>query len=223
MRPNFPNPFLPFPQLKVCGLTRVEDAIVCAEVGVNAVGINFWPGSRRYHPFAKAAQWLAAVPESLTRVGVFVNAPEGEVGEIMGSGLLEVAQFHGDESAEYVGQFLDAGVRCIRALSVRTVGDLEQVGACPAQVILLDAYQPGVYGGSGQVCDWALAAEAVRAFPEKQILLSGGLNPANVARAAQEVGPVGVDLASGVEISPGLKDAALIRQLAFALRSTMAP
>lgn len=223
MRPAFPNPLLPAPQIKVCGLTRLEDAMVCATAGIQAIGINFWLKSKRFHPFAEASTWLAAVPEQITRVAVFVNAAESEVTEIMHSGLLEVAQFHGDESDASVQKFLDAGIACIRALSVRTPEDLEKITRCPAPAILLDAYQPGVYGGTGRTCDWELAAQAVRAFPEKRIILSGGLTPANAAQAHHEVRPAALDLASGVEISPGIKDAALIRQLAKSLRSPMAP
>ena len=223
MRPAFPNPLLPAPQIKVCGLTRLEDAIVCAAAGIDAIGINFWPKSKRYHPFALAREWLAAVPEQITRVAVFVNEDENEVTEIMRSELLEVAQFHGDESDACVRKFLDNGIHCIRALSVRSPQDLEKIFLCPAPTILLDAYQPGVYGGTGRTCDWELAAQAVRAFPEKQIILSGGLTPGNAAQAHREVLPAALDLASGVEISPGIKDAALIRQLANSLRSATAP
>lgn len=223
MRPSFPNSLLPSPQIKVCGLTLLEDALVCVAAGINAIGINFWPKSKRFHPFAQASAWLDAVPEQITRVAVFVNADESEVTKIMHSGLLEVAQFHGDESDSYVQKFLDAGIPCIRALSVRTPEDLEKIPLCPAPTILLDAYQPGVYGGTGRTCDWELAAQAVRAFPEKRIILSGGLTPANAAQAFHEVRPAALDLASGVEISPGVKDAALIRQLAKSVRSAMAP
>ena len=222
MRPSFPNPLLPAPQIKVCGLTRLEDALECAAAAIDAIGINFWPKSKRFHPFAQASKWLATVPEQLTRVAVFVNADESEVTQIMCSGLLEVAQFHGDESDAYVQKFLDAGIPCIRALSVRTPNDLEKIPLCPAPTILLDAYQPGVYGGSGRTCNWELAAQAVRAFPEKRIILSGGLTPANAAQAHSEVRPAALDLASGVETSPGIKDAALIRLLAKSLRSPMA-
>lgn len=218
MRPAFPNPLLPAPQIKVCGLTRLEDALACEKSGIHAIGINFWPKSKRHHSFAEASRWLEAVPENLTRVAVFVNAGRSQVSEIMGSGLLDAAQFHGDEDDAYVRHFLDAGIHCIRALSVRSEEELETIARCPASAILLDAYQPGVYGGSGRTCDWELAARAVREFPDKSIILSGGLTPANAARANQEVRPAALDLASGVESSPGIKDAALIRQLANSLR-----
>ena len=220
-RPPFPN--LPSPQIKICGLTRLEDALVCADVGINAIGINFWPKSKRFHSFAQASKWMDAVPSSLTRVAVFVNAPENEVLEIMSSGLLEVAQFHGDESPAYVQKMLDQGLTCIRVLSLRTPQDLQKISSCPTNTILLDAYQPGLYGGTGRTCDWELATQAVQTFPEKRIILSGGLTPANAAQAQREVHPAALDLASGVEISPGVKDAALIRQLAKSVRSAMAP
>lgn len=218
MRPTFPQHPISMAQSKVCGLTRLSDALVCAEVGINAIGINFWPKSKRFHPFDQAKTWLAQVPESLTRVAVFVNAPPEEVREILSSGLIEIAQFHGDESEEYVQSFLDSDTPVIRALSARTEADLEKIARSPVRTILLDAYQPGVYGGTGLTCDWELAARAVREFPEKDIILSGGLTPMNAAQAVREVSPAAIDLASGVESAPGVKDPEAIRQLAISLR-----
>lgn len=217
MRPPFPHHPISMAQSKVCGLTRLSDALVCAEAGINAIGINFWPKSKRFHPFSQAKTWLEQVPDSLTRVAVFVNAPAGEVREIIASGLIEVAQFHGDESEDYVRSFLEAGTPVIRALSARTEADLEKIARSPVQTILLDAYQPGVYGGTGMTCDWALAARAVCEFPEKDIILSGGLTPLNAAQAVREVHPAAIDLASGVESAPGVKDPEAIRRLAYSL------
>jgi phosphoribosylanthranilate isomerase len=219
MRPAFPNPLSATPQIKVCGLTRLSDALVCAEHGIDAIGINFWPKSKRFHALADASQWLEQVPESLTRVAVFVNASVEEVTEIMSSGLIDVAQFHGDETDKYVSHFLDTGIPVIRALSARSEADLEKIFRSPVRSILLDAYQPGVYGGTGQTCDWELAARAVKMFPEKHIILSGGITALNSAQAIREVHPVAIDLASGVESAPGIKDAEMIRLLANAVRS----
>lgn len=213
MRPLFPNPHSPAPQIKVCGLTRLADAQACAEHGVAAIGINFWPKSKRFHAFPDASQWLAQAPSSLTRVALFVNASREEILPIMKSGLLDAIQFHGDESDELVQSFLDDGYHVIRALSARSEADLEKISRCPCRAVILDAYAPGIYGGTGQTCDWALAAEAVKLFPDKQIILSGGLTAANAAQALREVHPAALDLASGVESAPGIKDHALIASL----------
>lgn len=221
MRPPFPLPHAFAVSSKVCGLTRLEDAVACAEAGINAIGINFWPKSKRYHPLEKAAAWLDNVPETLTRVALFVNAAASEVDEIMGSGLLDAAQFHGDETNDEIRRHLDKGYACIHAMSARQEADLEKISSSPCGIILLDAWQPGVYGGSGIRCDWNLAARAVVEFPQKQIILSGGLHPDNVARAIREVNPAGIDLASGVEIIAGVKDHNLVRRLGEALHYTL--
>ncbi len=215
----FPNPNDSSPQVKVCGLTRLADAQTCAKHGVNAIGINFWPQSKRYHPFAEARRWLAEVPAAVTRVALFVNADREEILPIMESGLLDMIQFHGDESDAFVERFLNDGYEVMRAFSARSEADLERIARCPCRTIILDAYQPGVYGGSGQTCDWNLAAQAVVAFPEKRIILSGGLTPQNVAQALSEVRPAALDLASGVESAPGIKDPLQVAALMRAVRS----
>ncbi|MBP7950648.1 MAG: phosphoribosylanthranilate isomerase [Verrucomicrobiales bacterium] len=214
MRPPFPNPNQPAPQAKVCGLTQLGDAMACAEAGVAAIGINFWPKSKRWHPLASARQWLDAVPEGVCRVGVFVNATAEEIDAVLRTGCIDAVQFHGDEPEDFVRQHLDRGVRCIRALALRSEADLEKVAACPAVDVLLDAWQPGAYGGGGVPCDWALAQQAVRGFPDKRIILSGGLAPENVASAVEAVRPHAVDVASGVELAPGRKDSERVRRFA---------
>jgi phosphoribosylanthranilate isomerase len=219
LRPRFPVTDATLPPVKVCGLTRLEDAIHCAAAGVAAIGINFWPKSKRFHPISAAGLWLEQVPTSLTRVAVLVNASAEEVWSLLRSGMIDVAQFHGDESDAFIQPYLDAGYACIRALSVRTEADLEKIAQSPLDTLLLDAYQPGLYGGSGLTCDWALAAQAVQSFPEKQIILSGGLTPENAAQAWQQVRPAALDLASGVESAPGIKSAAAITALMEALRN----
>ncbi len=196
----------------------MADADACAEQGVAAIGINFWPKSKRFHPFEQAALWLADAPPTITRVALFVNASREEILPIMQSGLLDAIQFHGDESDAFVQSFLDDGYQVIRALSARTEADLEKIARCPCRAIILDAYQPGVYGGSGLTCDWTLAAQAVKVFPEKQIILSGGLTAHNAAQAMREVSPVALDLASGVESAPGIKDHQMIAELMASLR-----
>ena len=219
MPPIFPNPNFSSPQVKVCGLTRLADALTCAEHGVNAIGINFWPKSKRYHSFAEAGRWLDQVPAAITRVALFVNADREEILPIMESGLLDMIQFHGDESDAFVERFINEGYEVMRAFSARNEADLERIARCPCRTIILDAYQPGVYGGSGQTCDWNLAAQAVVAFPDKRIILSGGLTPLNAAKAMREVRPAALDLASGVESAPGIKDPLLVAALMRAVRS----
>jgi phosphoribosylanthranilate isomerase len=219
MRPAFPANSANT-AVKICGFLELSAGLLAAEeAGAGAIGINFWPKSKRYLPLAEARLWLDSVPPSLNRVAVLVNAPEAEIDAILASGCIDTLQFHGDEPDSLVQRYLDRGVPCIRALAVRSPADLELVARCPAPAVLLDAYAPGAYGGTGHTCDWELARQAVLAFPEKKIILSGGLTPENVARAVQEVRPAGVDVASGVEISPGVKDPALVRKFTQAARS----
>ncbi len=212
MRPSFPNPNATHPQVKICGLTRLADAQVCAAAGVDAIGVNFWPKSKRYHPLAEAAKWLPLVPESLTRVAVLVNASAKEIEALWASGCVDALQFHGDESSETIQSWMSRGIPCLRAMALHDQADFPLVSQQAAKAILLDAFQPGVYGGTGQVADWPLAALAVSRFPEKQIILAGGLTVRNVAEAVKVVSPAAVDAASGVESAPGIKDSALVRE-----------
>ena len=165
MRPIFPNPHSPTPQIKVCGLTRLADAQACAEHGVAAIGINFWPKSKRFHAFPDASQWLADAPSNLTRVALFVNASREEILPIMKSGLLDTIQFHGDESDEFVQSFLDDGYQVIRALSARSEADLEKISRCPCRAVILDAYAPGIYGGTGQDVRLGAGCRGSETFP----------------------------------------------------------
>jgi phosphoribosylanthranilate isomerase len=219
MRPHFPISTLPC-SAKICGLTRLADAISCHEAGAQAIGINFWPKSKRYHPLDQAQIWLGSVPESMNRVAVLVNATMPEIDAIWASGQIDTLQFHGDEPDSLVLEYKNRGIPCIRALAVRCEADLEKIASCPTETVLLDAYQPGVYGGSGTVCDWELARKAVLAFTEKKIILSGGLTPENAARAVYEVRPAALDVASGVESAPGIKDPTKISRFLAEIQST---
>jgi phosphoribosylanthranilate isomerase len=211
MQRKFPDPDKSRPQVKICGLTRLEDALACVDAGVDAIGVNFWPQSRRYHPLEAAVRWLADLPPEICRVAVLVNAGEEEIRRIWQSGCIDVLQFHGGEPDEAILRHQQRGIPVIRATAVRTLEDVSALGASRLSDLLLDAWQPGEWGGTGRTCDWPLAREAVLRFPDKRIILSGGLNPDNVADAVAQVRPFAVDVASGVESAPGIKDAARIR------------
>lgn len=200
-------------KVKMCGLTTLEDTLAAIEAGADLLGFNFYPKSRRYIAPQVCAAFLPEVQEfalrqrggAITLVGVFVNAPLADITSILDKCGLHLAQLHGDEPPEYVEAL---GGRAFKALRPDSVQGLERDlrryrpgAAVPA--FLLDACQPGVYGGSGQVADWSLAAGVARHLP---ILLAGGLTPDNVAAAIAQVSPWGVDVASGVESVPGRKD-----------------
>ena len=199
------------PFVKICGLTCAADAAVCAEAGADAIGINFFPESKRYHPLRQAQEWLGEFAGGPARVALFVNAPLTEIQTAVDSALFEAIQLHGDESPDFCAAVKTFGLPLIRALALRSADDLALLADHPADAFILDAYAPGDYGGTGQLSDWPLAAEAMLRFPDKTILLSGGLSPENVAEAIRQVNPFGVDVASGVESSPGHKDPFKVR------------
>ena len=199
------------PKVKICGITSDEDARQVAAAGADALGINFWPGSKRYVAMESARAWLPDVV--IPRVGVFVNATLAEITAIMESGLIDLAQLHGDETPEFAQALADRGLPFIKALGVKDETSLAGVRNYPTSGILLDAYCPGEYGGAGETFDWTLARKVVDGNPDKRIILAGGLNPDNVRQAAEAVTPFAVDIASGVERSPGVKDLLKVRQV----------
>jgi phosphoribosylanthranilate isomerase len=188
--------------VKICGVTRAEDAARAAELGAAYVGLNFWPGSRRHVTVEQARAITAALPEGVLRVGVFVIAPAAHVTAVAREVGLDLVQFHGDETPEACAQL---ELRWLRALRVGSATDLEALAHYPgADAILLDTPSAG-YGGSGRTFDWTLAARAV-AMSSRPVILAGGLTPENVAAAVTTVRPYAVDVAGGVEAAPGVKD-----------------
>ena len=194
-------------RVKICGITRIEDALTVAMSGADAIGLVFYEKSPRHVSIEKAAQLAAALPPFVTVVGLFVNASREAVREVLASVPLDVLQFHGDETPEYCGQFHKPYLKAIR---VKHGVDLIQCAALfkQAQGLLLDAHVEGVPGGTGAVFDWSL-------IPEKlplPLILSGGLDAENVAGAIEKVRPYAVDVSSGVEAAKGIKDAAKIER-----------
>lgn len=191
---------------KICGITRVEDALVAAEAGADAIGLVFYDRSPRAVSVQQARAIIAALPPFVTTVGLFVNASRCEIGEILDAVPLDLLQFHGDEtSAQCEGH----GRPYIKALRVRPG---EDIATCCAEYnqasgILLDTYVPGVPGGTGEAFDWSL----VPADLGKPVILAGGLTADNVRAAIAQVSPYAVDVSGGVEASKGVKDAEKIR------------
>jgi phosphoribosylanthranilate isomerase len=198
-------------RIKICGITRLEDALACVEAGVDALGFNFWPGSKRHVTLAQAAEIARAVPPGVLRVGVFVRAPPAEVRATVSRLGLGAVQLHGEEDpADYAG----AGVALWQVLRIDSV--LPEAASPHATEVLLDAKVEG-FGGAGRAFDWSLARDAGRyGVP---FWLAGGLTPANVGEAVRRAQPPGVDVASGVESQPGVKDPALVRAFVAAVRA----
>jgi len=203
--------------LKACGITLAEDAKRLVAEGIPALGVNFWPKSKRYLAPPKAAEFLPALKGRILRVGVFVNAQKDDVLYLLENNIIDVAQFHGDESPEYCRAFAEAGHAFIRALGVKNADSISHILDYRATAILLDAHAPGVYGGTGDTFDWNLAKDVISQNPDLPILLAGGITSANAEEATRSVRPAGLDLASGSESSPGIKDFAKIRAIQAAI------
>lgn len=192
-------------RVKICGITRVIDALAAAKSGCDAIGLVFYEKSPRHVTPAQAAEIVAALPPFVSAVGLFVNAPEDTVRSVMKAVRLDVLQFHGDESPRYCSQF---DTPYLKAVRVKPGTNLLQYAAdfSTAKALLLDAYSEGVPGGTGQTFDWALVPPDL----SMPVILAGGLNADNVADAIRRVKPYGVDVSGGVEQTKGIKDAARI-------------
>lgn len=188
-------------RVKICGITRVEDALAAAAAGADAIGLVFYAKSPRAVDVEQAREILAALPPFVTTVGLFVDAERSELERILASVPLDLLQFHGDESVQQCEMF---GRPYIKALRVKAGDDIAaQVARYPsAQGILLDAYVEGVPGGTGEAFDWSLIPQAL----SNPLILAGGLRPDNVAEAVSRVRPYAVDVSGGVEASKGVKD-----------------
>lgn len=198
-------------RVKICGLTRPEDVAAAADAGADAVGFVLAPSSRRLD-LARARELAAAVPPFVARVGVFVDPTEAELQVALDQLGLDLLQLHGHEPPELCRRF---GRRVLKAVRVRSPDDLALLERYAEWPILLDSPEPG----SGSAFDWTWAAGL---GDRRRLVLAGGLTPANVARAVQAVRPWAVDVSTGVEKAPGVKDAGLIQQFVEAVRRTEA-
>jgi len=200
MRDNYP------PRVKICGITREEDALMAVEVGADALGFIFYPKSPRYITPEEARLIKTKLPPFVTTVGVFVDEDAGRVMEIARDAGLGAIQLHGHETPAYCANM---GINVIKALRVRDEGDIRAMARYEVSAFLLDTYKEGQMGGTGEVFDWDLALKANQG--KTPIILSGGLNPDNVARAVEKVRPYAVDVSSGVEVQSGVKDRDKVR------------
>jgi phosphoribosylanthranilate isomerase len=204
---------LPAVRSKICGITRIEDALVAAEAGADAIGLVFYAKSPRAVSVQQARAIIAALPPFVTTVGLFVDLGRGELSEILEAVPLDLLQFHGDEAPAACEGF---GRPYIKALRVKPGDDIaaraERYGS--ASGILLDTYVPGIPGGTGAAFDWSLVPQDLC----KPIILAGGLTPESVRDAIEQVRPYAVDVSGGVESGKGIKDAQKIRAFVRAVR-----
>lgn len=187
-------------RVKICGITSMEDASAAFEGGADAVGFIFYRKSPRYITPLAASRIVAGLGPFITTVGVFVNeSPDGIKAAISASGI-DCVQLHGEEGP---GECIGYGVDVIKAVRVRDSSDIERLRDFPVSAYLLDTYREGMHGGTGEAFDWEIAVEAKRSG---RVILSGGLDPDNVGEAVRSVRPYAVDVSSGVESAPGMKD-----------------
>lgn len=206
-------------KVKICGVTREADAAFVAGAGVEFIGLNFWPRSKRYlAPGRRAPVAAAARAGGAELVGVFVDAALDEIAAIASELALDVIQLHGDETpADAIAVAAATGRRVWKAIAITGPGDLASLASWPVEAILLDAPSAG-RGGAGVAFDWNLVRDAGRTGATR-LVLAGGLGPHNVAAAIAEVAPWAVDVASGVESEPGIKDPTRLAAFVAAARA----
>jgi phosphoribosylanthranilate isomerase len=201
-------------KIKICGIKNVNDALASIDAGANLIGFNFYPESPRYIDVGGCRDIMSVMRRYayITYVGVFVNASVEEIRATMETCGLSLAQLHGDESPEMLTALDGKAFKAFRGIPA----DLNGFARGDAPAFLLDASVKDSYGGTGVRADWSRAAELAKKYP---LLLAGGLTPENVADAVRQVGPWGVDVASGVESAPGEKDAAKLSAFVKAVKS----
>jgi len=202
-------------RVKICGITRVEDALSAAEAGADAIGLVFFAGSKRAVGLSQARAIIETVPAFVTVTGLFVNAARAEIENVLAAVPLDLLQFHGDETAEFCSSFNRPFIKALRMQAATDVYAFSQ-SFNKARGLLLDAWDADNYGGTGVTFDWHSARPVADMF---RIILAGGLTPANVAEAISTVRPWAVDVSSGVEQSPGIKSAALMQSFISEVQS----
>lgn len=201
-------------RVKICGITNPADALAAVDAGADAIGFILYEKSPRYVTFAQAAEISKQLPPFILRVGVFVNVSPDIVVRAISEIGLTMLQFHGDEPPEFCAQF---GLMTMKAFRMKDASVLAEIAKYNTDAYLLDAYAPGVRGGTGHTFNWDLALEAQKLG--KPIFISGGLTPHNVADAIHKIHPFGVDVSSGVEVSPGKKDHAKVKAFIEAVKA----
>jgi len=203
-------------KIKICGIKTLSDALAAMDAGADYLGFNFYPRSVRFieiQEFNAIGTVLRKDHPSIKLVGVFVNSPPDEIKTLFGTGLLDLAQLHGDESSQFCAAFGNKAFKAFRGLPKAGV---ESYVRSEAPALMVDAAVSGSYGGTGVTADWLAVANMAKVHP---LFLAGGLNPENVVEALRQVNPWGVDVASGVESSPGKKDKNKMRAVVQAVRS----
>jgi phosphoribosylanthranilate isomerase len=193
-------------RVKICGITNLDDALLALDAGADALGFVFCSASPRHIFPEQAALIISQLPPFIQTVGLFVNESSDVVNKTADLCGIDIVQLHGDEPPDFCAEI---NRRIIKAVRVKDITSLESMQEFPVSTYLLDAWSPAAYGGTGQTFNWDIAELAAR---QHRIILAGGLTPENIVDAIRQVRPYGVDVSSGVESSPGKKDAAKVRE-----------
>jgi phosphoribosylanthranilate isomerase len=194
-------------KVKICGITNHEDAVAAMNMGADLLGFNFYPQSPRYVPPEKVTEIIKKLPGFIDLAGVFVNASIDEIHEISNVCPLNWVQLHGDETPDFCRQLLTHDVKTMKAIRVKDGSDIRRAEQYFTDAILLDAFRPESYGGTGRTFDWNVIGHI-----GKRVFLAGGINPDNVADAIK-LGVYGIDVCSGIEAEPGKKDHEKMKKL----------
>ena len=194
-------------KIKICGITNADDALAAVDMGADLLGFNFYQKSPRYIEPDKALKIIDKMPTYVDTVGVFVNSTSEQIKEMVEQGFLTWVQLHGDETPEFCDSLHWLNVRTIKAIRVKSREQIEQVQQYFTDAVLLDAFDPKHYGGTGKTFDWRIIGDI-----HKRVFLAGGINPENAAQAV-EVGVYGIDICSGIESVPGKKDHKKMKRL----------
>jgi len=198
------------PRVKICGLTTLEDAAAAIEFGADALGFNFYAGSKRYLAIGDRS-WIATLPTEIPKVAVLVNPRWEEAVAVAKSSGLTALQLHGAETPDFCRQLAEHGIRFAKALPVASSDSLANLPWFSTRTVLLDSSHAGEFGGSGKTFPWQFARDFVEGNPQLQVVLAGGLTPENVAEAIAAVKPFAVDVTSGVESAARRKDHGRLR------------
>jgi phosphoribosylanthranilate isomerase len=206
-------------RIKICGLTTPQDAEAALEFGADALGFNFFPGSKRYVRRENAGEWIATLPGNIEKVAILVNPSWDEARAAATTAGITSLQLHGAETPDFCRRLMREGIRFEKALPVTGGDSVANLPDFFTRTLLLDSGGAGEFGGSGRTFPWGIARKFVEANPHLRVILAGGLTPENVAEAVAIVKPFGVDVTSGVESSAGCKDHGLLAAFITAARA----
>lgn len=206
-------------RVKICGITNVADALTAIEAGADALGVNLFPGSKRYVQLAEATSWLGDLPRAVRTVALLVDPTFEEAKGVAALGVFDALQLHGSETPAFCERLRAAGVQFAKAVPVVDGSSLAALPSYGTRTLVLDSQSAAGFGGSGRPFPWQLAAAFRDAHPEIRVVLAGGLTSENVAEAVKIVRPFAVDVTTGVEAAPGRKDAGLLRAFVAAARA----